>query len=131
MKMLQVSVFVENKPGSLKELLMSVADSGISIRALSIADTADFGIVRMILSDTDGGIKAIRNGGFVASTTEVIRAELPDVPGGLVRNVITPLSDNGINIEYSYAFLDQMPDKAVVVLKVDDVDAADRVLKEI
>jgi hypothetical protein len=131
MKMLQVSVFVENKPGSLKELLMSVADSGISIRALSLADTADFGIVRMILSDTDAGIKAIRNGGFVASTTEVIRAELPDVPGGLVRNVITPLSDNGINIEYSYAFLDQMPDKAVVVLKVDDVDAADRVLKEI
>lgn len=128
MKMKQVSVFVENRPGRLKTLLSALAEAGISMRALSIADTTDFGIARMILSDTEKGLETIKQAGFTARTTDVLRVEIPDRAGGLVDTVITPLAGHGINIEYIYAFVDRPLEDAVVVLKVDDLDAAEKVI---
>jgi len=128
MKLTQVSVFVENRPGRLATLLEALASNDLSIRALSIADSSDYGIVRMILSDTDNGLKAIRDAGMVADTSEVLRAEVPDRPGGLLEKVVRPLANARINIEYIYAFVDQPLETAVVVMKVNDLDRAEAVL---
>jgi len=128
MKLTQVSVFVENRPGRLATLLEALASNDLSIRALSIADSSDYGIVRMILSDTDNGLKVIRDAGMVADTSEVLRAEVPDRPGGLLEKVVRPLANARINIEYIYAFVDQPLETAVVVMKVNDLDRAEAVL---
>ena len=128
MKLTQVSVFVENRPGRLATLLEALASNDLSIRALSIADSSDYGIVRMILSDTDKGLKVIRDAGLVADTSEVLRAEVPDQPGGLLEKVVRPLANARINIEYVYAFVDQPLETAVVVMKVNDLDRAEAVL---
>jgi len=128
MRMKQVSVFVENRPGRLKVVLEALLAADINIRALSIADTADFGIVRMILSDTEKGLEAIRAAGFAASTNDVLRVEIPDRPGGLLSAVVTPLAKAGINLEYVYAFADNAPNRATVVLKVGDIDAAEKLI---
>ena len=128
MRMKQVSVFVENRPGRLKVVLEALSRADINIRALSIADTADFGIVRMILSDTEKGLEAIRSAGFAASTNDVLRVEVKDRPGGLLKAVAEPLAAAGINLEYVYAFADRPLENAVVVLKVGDIDAAEKLI---
>ena len=125
----QVSVFIENQPGRMLAMLEALRNENINIRALSIAETADFGIARMIFSDMDRGVEALRKAGFTARTTDVIIAEVPDVPGGLLRGVAKPLADAGINIEYMYAFIDPAPGKAVVVVKVSDLDRAEKALQ--
>ena len=130
MRMKQVSVFAENRPGRLKTLLAVLAKAEINIRALSIADTADFGIVRMILSDTDKGLDAVRAAGFAASTNDVLRVEIPDQPGGLLTSVAEPLAAAGVNVEYVYAFADSPEKHAMVVLKVGDIDAAEKMLSK-
>lgn len=130
MRMNQVSVFVENRPGRLKVLLEALARAEVNLCALSIADTADFGIVRMILSDTEKGLAAMRSAGFAASTNEILRVEIPDVPGGLLKTVVEPLAAAGINVEYSYAFADRPLEHAVVVLKVGDIDAAEKLINQ-
>ena len=124
----QVSVFVENRPGRLRTMLQALYDAQINIRALSIADTSDFGIVRMILSDTDLGLRALREAGLTASTTDVLRVELPDTPGGLLKTAIEPLAEAGLNVEYVYAFVDRPLENAAAVVKVDDAERARRVL---
>lgn len=128
MRMKQVSVFVENRPGRLKLLMEILNRAEVNIRALSIADTADFGIVRMILSDTEQGLEAIRAAGFAASTNDVLRVEVPDKPGGLLKAIAEPLAVAGINLEYVYAFADRPQEHAVVVLKVGDIDAAEKLI---
>ncbi len=128
MRMKQVSVFIENRPGRLKVLLEELSKAGINLRALSIADTADFGIVRMILSDTEQGLEAVRAAGFAASTHDVLRVEISDQPGGLLKAVAEPLAAAGINVEYVYAFAERPLENAMVVLKVDNVDAAEKLL---
>jgi len=128
MRMKQVSVFVENRPGRLKLLLEALAKADINIRALSIADTADFGIVRMILSDTERGLEVIRDAGLTASTNDVLRVEVPDQPGGLLKTVVEPLAAAGINVEYVYAFADRPLENAMVVLKVGNIDAAEKLI---
>jgi hypothetical protein len=130
MKLTQVSVFVENRPGRLATLLEALAENDLNIRALSIADSSDYGIVRMILSDTEKGLEVIRDAGLVADTSEVLRAEVPDRPGGLLEKILRPLANARINIEYIYAFVDQPLETAVVVLKVNDLDRAEAVLGE-
>jgi len=130
MRMKQVSVFVENRPGRLKLLLETLAKAEINIRALSIADTADFGIVRMILSDTEKGLEVIRDAGLAASTNEVLRVEIPDQPGGLLKTVVEPLAAAGINVEYVYAFADRPLENAMVVLKVGNIDAAEKLIRK-
>jgi len=129
MKVRQVSVFVENQPGRLVAMLQALKAKDINIRALSIAEGADFGIVRMILSDPRLGSEALREAGFTVKETTVIQKEVPDRPGGLLETV-APLSEAGINVEYFYAFIDPTPGKADLILKVSDPDRALKVLGE-
>lgn len=124
----QVSVFVENRPGRLVEMLRVLEEKGINIQALSLADAPDFGIVRMVLPDAHQGAEALRQAGFTTRITEVLRVEVSHRPGGLLASVAQPLARAGLNIEYVYASVDPVPEKAVVVVKVRDLEAAERAL---
>ena len=128
MRIKQISAFVENQPGRLVAMLEALAAKNIDIRALSVADHADFGIVRMILSDSRLGAEVLKEAGFTVKETTVLQKEMPDRPGGLLETVARPLSQAGINLEYFYAFLDPTPGKATIVIKVADPDRAERVL---
>ena len=130
MRLKQLSVFVENKPGGLVEMLRVLRQNGIDIKGLSVADHADFGIVRLILSDVDRGSDLLREAGFTVRTSYVLRVEVPDEPGGLLSSVAEPLAQVGINIEYMYASVEPAPgSKAVVIVKVSDLERAEQVLK--
>jgi len=128
MRATQISVFLENRPGRLLNLLQVFARAKVNLQALSVADTSDFGIVRVIVADTEAAMRAIRAAGLTASTNEVLRAEIPDSPGGLADSVVAPLAEAGVNIEYIYAYSERAGDGAVVVLKVDDLDKAQAAL---
>ena len=124
----QLSVFVENKQGSLSKITELLAAEKIDLRALSIADTQDFGILRLIVDDTVRARDVLRDNGILVQITEVLRVKLPDRPGAL-SEVLGVLDKAGINVEYLYAFLSQAtPDAAYVVLRVGDNDAAAKVL---
>lgn len=127
MKTKQVSVFVENQPGRLVAMLQALKDKDINIAALSVAEGTDFGIARMILSDTAKGTKALRDAGFTARETTVIKKEMPDKPGGLL-DVIEPLAKAGVNVEYFYAFVDPTPNTATIVFKVSDPERAEEII---
>ncbi|NPV06381.1 MAG: ACT domain-containing protein [Anaerolineae bacterium] len=128
MKATQISVFLENRPGRLLQLLQVLARAEVNLEALSIADTADFGIARVIVSDPVAAMAAIQEAGLTAATTEVLRVELPDEPGALARHVVEPLAKAGVNVEYIYAYSQRVGDRAVVVLKTDDIEKAEQVL---
>ena len=128
MKIKQISVFIENQPGRLVAILEALKAKNINMLALFVSDTTDFGIVRMILSDTALGIEALREANFAVKETVVIKQEIPDIPGGLLETIARPLTEAGINLEYFYAFLDTAPGKATIVLKVSDPDKAEEVL---
>ncbi len=123
----QVSVFVENKKGALADALRSLSDAGIGLRALSIADTNDFGILRVITDDNAKAMLVLSEHGYVCSTTDVVAAAADDKPGGLA-TLLTLLSDNGIDVEYVYAFVAEAKSHACVVLRVKDNAAAEAVL---
>ena len=132
MRIKQVSVFVENQAGRLESILKVLEEKGISIRALSVSDTAEFGIVRMILANAEFGLEALREAGFTARMDWILSAEIPDVPGGLLNSVVKPLADAGINLKYFYAYIEQVAEnKAMVVLKTDDIEKAEEVLKSL
>ena len=129
MQVKQISVFLENKPGRLYEVTSALAEQGVNIRALSIADTTDFGILRLIVDRPSDAVAALRRHGITVSETDVIGVEIPDRPGGLA-GVLKHLADANINIEYSYAFLGKASIDALVLFKVDDMDRAVEVLQE-
>ena len=124
----QVSVFVENRPGKLHETLKMIADSGLNIRALSIAETRDFGILRLITSDTPKTIEVLSKESII-NTTTVIAAKLEDRVGALCY-VLDFLAQAEVNIEYIYAFTASEDFGAYVVIRVDDAQKAEQVLKE-
>lgn len=124
----QVSVFVENRKGALAGALRSISDAGIELRALSIADTSDFGILRVITGDNRQAAYALSEAGYICSVTEVVAACADDRPGGLT-SLLTILSEAGIDVEYVYAFVAQAGKHAWVVMRVDDNTAAERVLR--
>jgi hypothetical protein len=130
MRIKQVSVFLENRPGHMAGMLRALGEAEVDIRAMSVADTADYGIARLILSDMEKGLAALRGAGFTASTNEVLRADMPDEPGGLLHTVCEPLAEAGVNIEYLYAYVDQSRGNAVVVAKVSDLDLAVKILSK-
>ncbi|MBM4458087.1 MAG: ACT domain-containing protein [Chloroflexi bacterium] len=130
MRVTQISVFLENRPGRLANLLQVLAQAKVNLRALSLADTADFGIARIIVADTAAAMEAIRRAGLTAATTEVLRVEVPDVPGGLENTIVVPLAEAGVNIEYLYAHSGRPSERAEVVLKVDRLEKAEQVLKD-
>ena len=129
MKVTQISVFLENRPGRLAHLLQVLAEAKVNLRALSLADTADFGIARIIVEDAAAAVKAVQHAGLTAATTEVLRVEVPDVPGGLDKQVVEPLAAAGVNIEYLYAHSESADGKAVVVMKVDSLVKAQHALR--
>jgi len=124
----QLSVFVENRPGKLVEALETLADVQIDLRALSLADTADFGILRAIVDKPDQAVDHLSKAGFLVKTNEVLAVVVGDKPGGLA-GVIRILSEAGVNIEYTYAFVAHSRDKAYVILRVDNNEAAIKILK--
>jgi len=128
-KLKQISVFLENKSGRLSELTRVLGEHNINIRALSIADTEDFGILRLIVNDPEEAWKVLKERGFTVSETRIIAVEIPDVPGGLAK-VLEILEAHAINIEYIYAFVSKSQDNAVVVFRVEDIDNAVKILQE-
>ena len=129
MRVKQVSVFVENKAGRLVAILEALERRGISIRALSVSDAAETGIVRMILTNAEEGLEELRRADFTARMDVVISTEIPDVPGGLLHSVAKPLAEAGINVHYLYAYTEPSTNKTVAVIKTDDLERTESVLK--
>jgi len=125
----QISIFLENQAGRLSAVTETLSAAGIDVRALTIADTADFGIVRIIARDSAKAVEALRNGGFTVKTTDVIAFEIPDHFGTLYEAVKT-LGENGINIEYSYSLAGKNPDRADIVISVKESAKAVEALKK-
>ena len=124
----QISVFVENKPGKLQQLTDVLAKNNVNMRALSLAETSEFGIVRIIVDDIKAASELLTREGFIHTITKVLGVAIPDAPGGL-NQVLHVLSDGGVNIEYMYAFLGRKSDAhAYMIFHVQDVDAAVTVL---
>jgi len=115
----QVSVFLENRAGRLSEAANLLAKNNINIRALSLADTSDFGILRLIVNNPEQAIDILRKENFTVSSTEVIALEVSDKPGGLAKT-LNFFEISNINIEYMYAFLGKNPDKAIMIFRFDD-----------
>ena len=124
MSMKQISVFVENKPGALYALTAVLAQGQIDMRALSLAETKDFGIVRLIVNDLYKTTTLLKDAGYVHNLTPVVGVAIPDVPGGLNR-VLQVLTDAKVNVEYMYAFLGGKDvDHAYMIFRVEDNNAA-------
>ena len=123
MKIQQLSVFAENKPGHLAGPCRLLAEQGVDIRALSVADTQRFGILRLIVSDPAKATKILESAGHVVKATEVLAVEVADQPGGLAQ-VLTALEGTPVNIEYMYAFPFGHQGKAVLIFRFADPDAA-------
>jgi len=119
----QLSVFVENKPGKLVEALETIGNADIDLRALSLADTSDFGILRAIVDKPDKALEALIDVGFLVKSNDVLAVVIGDKPGGLAA-VVRILSEASVNIEYTYAFVGQCKDNAYVIFRVDDNEAA-------
>ncbi|MBE6488852.1 MAG: acetolactate synthase [Methanosphaera stadtmanae] len=129
MALKQVSIFLENKQGRLWKSLNILKKENIDIRALSIADTSDFGILRMIVSDPAKAREALENEKFAVSLAEVLAIEVDDQPGGL-EAALNLLNENNINVEYIYAFVEKKTSKALVVLRTENNDEALTLLKD-
>ena len=124
MSLKQISVFVENKPGKMQHLTQVLADHKVDMRALSLAETSDFGIVRIIVDDVYTAATILKDEGFIHNVTKVLGVAIPDEPGGL-NAVLAVLSEAQINVEYMYAFLGgKMVDHAYMIFRVEDNKAA-------
>ncbi len=128
MKVEQISIFIENKSGRLAEITRVLGDAGINIRALSLADTSDFGILRLIVNDAQNAKDVLKARGFTVSMTEVVAVEIPDTPGGL-SSILQALDKQQINVEYMYAFVERCGGNAVIIFRFDEIDKAISVLK--
>ena len=128
MSVKQISVFLENRAGTLHEMTKALAAANIDLRGLSLAETSDFGIVRLIVDDVLGTANTLKDAGFVASMTDVLAVEVPNVPGGLNR-VLEILDGAGVNIEYMYAFLGYKSSQtAYMFFRVDDNEKSSEAL---
>jgi hypothetical protein len=129
MKVEQISVFLENKPGSLAEVTRILGESGVNIRALSLADTKDFGILRLIVNDNEKAREILGRRGLTVRKTEVVAVEVPDRPGGLAE-ILKVLTEADINVEYLYAFVQQSGENAIIIFRFDETDRAIEVLSK-
>ena len=125
----QLSVFIENKPGQLVEALETLANAGVDLRALSLADTADFGILRIIVDKPTEAMDILQAGGYLVRTNQVLPVSVGDKPGGLA-SVLRILANSDIDVEYTYAFVAHAAEKAYVIIRVADNDFAVKVLKD-
>ncbi len=123
MRVEQISVFLENKSGRLAEITQVLADNTINIRALTVADTADFGILRLIVDKVDEAQNVLKNNGFTVGKTNVVAVEVPDQAGGLA-SVLKTAESEDLNVEYMYAFVNKSGENAVLIFRFDDIDKA-------
>ena len=119
----QISIFIENKEGRIKKAINTLAEENINIRALSIADTTKYGILRLIVSDNEKAIDALEKDGFIVKENEVIILAVPDKPNGL-NSTLAVFDENGINLEYLYAFVSTKSDEAIVVMRLENMEKA-------
>lgn len=124
----QITVFVENKQGTLVSVTETLAENGVNLRALSIAETEDFGILRLIVNGEETAEKALADAGYLIKVTEVVGVKIGDAPGKL-NSALRVLSDAGINVEYMYAFMARTEKHAYMVLRVADNAAAEAALE--
>lgn len=128
MRIRQISVFIENRAGRLETVAKRLGEAGINIRALSLADTSDFGILRLIVNQPEAASELLRREGFTIRLTDVVAVEIPDVPGGLA-GVLSILGQKGINVEYMYAFVEKRQGKAVVIFRFENLELAVQTLE--
>lgn len=129
MKVEQISIFLENKPGGLEDATRILKEADVNIRTLSLADTSDFGILRLIVNDVEKAVAALKAQGLRVSRTTVVAVEVPDRPGGL-HSILAALSQQGVNVEYLYAFVERSGQDAVIIFRFDNPDAAIEVLQK-
>ncbi len=127
MKVDQISIFLENKSGRLAEVTRVLGNAGINVRALSLADTSDFGILRLIVNDSAKAVEVLKQSQFTVSMTQVVAVEVPDRPGGLA-HILDILQKENINVEYMYAFVERSADNAVIIFRFDEIDKAIKTL---
>ena len=124
----QISIFLENKPGRLAAVMKVLKDAGTDLRAFTIADTTDFGIVRIIAADTEKALKALKENDSTATPNKILGVTIPDHPGEL-NKVIEVLQATNVNIEYSYSFMGSRPDEADIAIRTQNNEAAEQVLR--
>lgn len=125
----QISIFLENKSGRLAEVTSVLSEAGINIRALYLADTGDFGILRLIVNDTEKSRQVLKGSGFTVEKTKVVAIEVPDRPGGL-SNILNTIKDEGINVEYMYAFVEKSGENAIVIFRFDELEKSVSILRK-
>ncbi len=125
----QISLFVENKPGRMARVSKTLSDAGVNIRAMTVAEAGDFGVIRMVVDDPAKGYTVLHDSGFTVSETDVLAVEMKDIPGGLYE-IVSTLGDNSINVDYAYAFVTAKAEKAMLIIRVDDLERAKKVLTE-
>ncbi len=129
MKITQISVFLENRKGRLFEVCSLLGSKKVNIRALTIAETESFGVLRIVVDKSDAALQALRENGFVANLTDVVAVEVGDEPGGLAA-VLRLLNDHDVNVEYMYGFVEKFSDKALLVFRFEDAEQAQRILAD-
>jgi len=127
MKITQISVFLENRKGRLCEVCSLLGDNGINIRALTIAETESFGVLRIVVDKSEAAVELLKSKGFVANLTDVVAVEVGDEPGGLAA-VLKIFADNDVNVEYMYGFVEKFSDKALLVFRFEDTALAQKSL---
>jgi hypothetical protein len=127
MQVEQISVFLENKTGRLSEVTAILSEANINIRALALADTSDFGVLRLIVDDTEKARRTLKNNGFTVGKTSVVAVEVADRPGGL-HDILTMLHGADINVEYMYAFVQSSGNNAVMIFRIEKQDEAVQLL---
>ena len=125
----QISVFLENKSGRIAEVTKVLAEAGINLRAMTIADTADFGILRIIANNYQKAREVLEANNFTTRVTRVLGIEVADEPGGLYK-IMSLFKENGVNIEYLYATLEQKDGKSIVIFKVANVEQGLKIARE-
>jgi hypothetical protein len=123
MKVRQVSVFLENRSGRLAKISTALGNAGINIRAMSLADTSDFGILRLVVTDAEKAVEILKDHGFTVRMTYVVAAVIPDIPGAL-GNLLSIMERAGLNVEYMYAFIQKSLEEAILIFRFDDLDKA-------
>jgi hypothetical protein len=123
----QISLFVENRPGRMAKVSKTLSDAGVNIRAMTIAEAGDFGVIRMVVDNPDKGYKVLHDSGFTVSATDVLAVEMQDTPGGLYE-IVDTLGANKINVDYAYAFVTAKAERAMLILRVDDLPRPKQVL---
>jgi hypothetical protein len=125
----QISLFVENKPGRMAKVSKTLSDAGVNIRALTVAEAGDFGVIRMVVDDPERGYQVLHDSGFTVSETEVLAVEMRDIPGGLYE-IVNTLGESDVNVDYAYAFVTTKAERAMLIIRVDNLEKARRVLTD-